>query len=295
MKGIIAYAQIGGPACETLLFGKADAPSNPQASLDAYEYFGYRLEHWRNRLERDFTYPVDYSGHLKANWLLTTVFRIRANHLQTVVSRAFSCTEQHASQPPGIWQESVNNATNTIKLLGELNDNGTYRPLQAQCNVFLISALGILFLALGHNPMNGSSNLKQGHEVFRCPEIVLQSRDSANRGLSLLYKQTERSHHARYLWSCLKNLAARFSLDGYNQDPRQAQNASVVQPAPPCPDVLGVAAFQLGQAVTGWDDIQELFDIDALVPPLMDTSQDLSSFWDETSLSSYRSDLYSAT
>jgi hypothetical protein len=206
---MIQYSQIGEQACDALLGEK-----NTGNRQEMFYIFQYRLEEWRKSITTDFQFR--HNGEKTDIWnhQLRTVLYLRASNLRTVIARSFLCENgTPGAAPSDIWTYSVDMAADTIQILAHLDSStAMYRFNQAQIDYFLITALGILLLAITQDSSNHmSTSLYQKH-ISMMATSSLKAQQSVMVALNLLYSRAESSRHSQHLWERIRGLAFRLNL-----------------------------------------------------------------------------------
>ena len=234
---MIAYAQIGKLACDVLLSNGEEVRHSYDERQDAYRYFEYRIEQWEKQVDEDFVPPTQREARTSGIWLLHVVLKIRANHIRGVVARGLLCPAASRSISPDIWERTVSTAANTVELLSDLSKVDLYRPLEAQCNHFLISAMGTLLLAVTEKHLCKSDLARIVAESRVTEPVAYKAWSNLNAGMHILASQGEYSPHAKHYWSIFRSLLARLKLDDSHSDPgtlgtgvNQASDVEVFEP-----------------------------------------------------------------
>jgi hypothetical protein len=206
------YAQIGASVCASLLNERGEETLASAAGEESVRFFEYRLDRWKKRIEtRCFELEGQDAQTVENNAFLRNIFLLRANHLRIIVSRSLLFTGQRT-----VAAETVDVAAESINLLSLLyRSTKTYRFHQAQLDAFLISAVGIMLLALTQD--NKAALSAYCNE--RCVPIPPQSQDIAQQSivavLSLLQSKARDSQHAKRMLDFVQDLLKRLNiLDG---------------------------------------------------------------------------------
>lgn len=271
---MIQYAEIGRSAADMLLTDDAKRPTERGEWRERYGYLQYRLEQWQQRIARGIPSPLN-EANAEANRLLNAILNIRANHLRGLAARCFLCTSFHAAAPPGIWEESVNTAAETVEILADMSANGQYRSQQAQCNYFLMSALGMLLLPIAPKSSEESSSLSNAGQICVSSQVATKARENAATSLRILNSQAAHSRHAKCLFDYMRELTTRLRLfDSFGVEvPTHASSAkdSIA---------LGTRIYEspldpIGQIDLDWCNDLDIWDLGELPTRMMDLSKDL--------------------
>ncbi|ETI27198.1 hypothetical protein G647_09881 [Cladophialophora carrionii CBS 160.54] len=217
LTAMVDYARIGKQATDDLFCDSRDTrPQLLHNWQEKYAFFQYQLERWTQYTYSDLERTkVNEKGKAALN-LVRTTLSLRANHLRTLISRAFLCTTLRDAAPADIWATSVDVATDTVQIVAGL-DNSTkeYRFNQAIFNHFLISALDVLLFATTVGSSKRGNPSANGKEILMTEEIRLKARQSSLVSLHLLRTLAETTHHSKYLWERMRGVAAQLNLSNY--------------------------------------------------------------------------------
>ncbi|KIW78498.1 hypothetical protein Z517_08335 [Fonsecaea pedrosoi CBS 271.37] len=220
---MIEYASIGKQSCDALLNDKILNPEQLSTFQDDYAYFLYRVNLWATRASETFEVfgqgqdegEVQSSTSLGPPGLsmVRTILHIRANHLKTLIARAFLCSGLRNAAPADIWVTSVDIAADTVAVLSELDSSGgEYLFHQAQFNHFLISALDVLLFATTHRSSGVGSPSANGQELVVPTEIAQKARQSSTTALARLQTLAETSIQSKYLWERVRGVVSRLNF-----------------------------------------------------------------------------------
>jgi hypothetical protein len=227
------------------LSDKVLRPENLSSWQDDYAYFQYRVSLWSMRASESFTDEGDNPGID----MVQTTLRLRANHLRTLVARAFLASGLREVAPLDIWTV-VDIATETIQTLIKLDaSRKEYRFHQAQFNHFLVSALDILLFATTHK-FSGVGSPSANGEVLSIPsETALKAQKMSMVALDRLRSLAGWSSQSRYLWDRVQAVAVRLNISE-NLSPATGRGETVfpVQAASISPSFAQVSA-SAGQAM----------------------------------------------
>jgi hypothetical protein len=205
---MIDYASIGRHSCDALLSDKVLSPEQSTTWQDDYDYFRYRVSLWAMRASESFT----DDGSSPGIQMLRTILYVRANHLRTLIARAFLCSGLRQAAPLDIWT-IVDIAADTIQVLTQLDPyRKEYRFHEAQLNHFLVSALDVLLFATTHKTSGVESPSANGEALSIPPETAQKAQKGSKLALNRLRGLAECSSQAGYLWDRVQMMASRFQL-----------------------------------------------------------------------------------
>ncbi|QYT01903.1 Zn(2)-C6 fungal-type domain-containing protein [Trichoderma simmonsii] len=212
LEAMIHYARIGAKACETL---SCDEPNTQVMSgdcQDAYTYFQYRLSEWRKAISTQFQFKSTSKRADQWNTQLDAILRLRANNLHFVVTRfMFFEREFLGMVPADLWSVCMDVAADTTCILATIDGSPeAYQATKSESNYFLVSSMGISFLAMLQGslfPISAQSPLD--------PETCLRAQQSAILCLNLLRNRAESSRQSKHLWNRVSDLASRLNLLGF--------------------------------------------------------------------------------
>ncbi|OAL21455.1 hypothetical protein AYO22_07851 [Fonsecaea multimorphosa] len=213
---MIEYASIGKQSCDALLNDKVLNAEHLSTFQDDYAYFLYRVNSWATRACENFeAFTLSDSASLGLQMVCTTL-HIRANHLRTLIARAFLCSGLRNAAPPDIWTTSVEIAADTVKVLTQLDSfKQEYLFHQAQFNHFLISALDVLLFATTHKSAGVGSPSANGEELSVPADIAHKARQSSTIALARLQRLAETSVQSKYLWERVRHVASRLNFSDH--------------------------------------------------------------------------------
>jgi hypothetical protein len=214
---MVEYARIGKQATDDLFCDSRDTrPQLLHNWQEKYAFFQYQLERWTQYTSSDLERTNADEQARSALHLVRTTLSLRANHLRTLISRAFLCTTLRDAAPSDIWTTSVDVAADTVQILARL-DNSTkeYRFHQALLNHFLTSALDVLLFATAFGSLKCGNPSANGKEIIITEETRLKARQSSLVALHLLRTLAETTHHSKYLWERMRGVAAHLNLSNY--------------------------------------------------------------------------------
>lgn len=276
---MIEYSKIGASACDLLL-------NDNCKWQECFAFFQYRLQQWEQRIDRDFQFVGQDERTDQANRTLRTILHLRANHLRILIARPFLCANLRTVAPIDIWSTSVSFAVDTISVLVDLdNSTQTYRFQQTQMNCFLISALGIVLLAVTQETSKQNSPSSNGQPITVPPATAVKARQSAMTAMNLLCSQADSSYHSQRLWEYIRNLASRLNLFGWllPRDAHDLAPAAVTETPITSTTKAGSAEVQQTiQADSNWYDNIRALGLDGAFSPSTGIDQDLGIFFDNS-------------
>jgi hypothetical protein len=214
---MVEYARIGKQATDDLFCDSRDIrPQLLHNWQEKYAFFQYQLERWTLYTSADLEHTIADEKARAALNLVRTILSLRANHLRTLISRAFLCTTLRDAAPSDIWSTSVDVAADTVQLLAAL-DNSTkeFRFHQALFNHFLISALDVLLFATTFGCSKRGNPSANGNEIVITDNTRLKARQSSLVSLNLLHTLAETTYHSKYLWERMRGVTSHLNLNNY--------------------------------------------------------------------------------
>jgi hypothetical protein len=276
---MIEYAAIGAPACDFLLTDNCKWQ-------ERLSFLQYRLEQWEQRIDGDFQLAGQDQRTDQANTMLRTILHLRANHLRILMARSFLCANLRTVAPMDIWSTSVDVAVDTISVLVDLDSSTkAYRFQQTQFNCFLISALGIILLAVTQETFNQSSPSSNGQPIPVPPVTAINARQSAMAAMNLLHSQANSSYHSRRVWEYIRNLAYRLNLFGWllpKDSPYPAPAAATEIPITSSTKADSPEMLQTMPDDSNWYENIRLLGLDGAFSPSIGVNQDLGMFFDNS-------------
>lgn len=206
------YAQIGASVCASLLTERGEGPVASVAGEESIRFFEYRLERWKKRIETGcFELEGQDAQTMENNAFLRNIFLLRANHLLIIASRSLLFTGQRT-----VTAETVDVAAESINLLSLLyRSTKAYRFHQAQVDAFLVSAVGIMLLALTQDNKAALSAYCNERHIPIPPRLQDIAKQSIVNVLSLLQSKAGDSQHAKRMLDFVQDLLKRLNiLDG---------------------------------------------------------------------------------
>ncbi|KAJ4854704.1 fungal specific transcription factor domain-containing protein [Trichoderma breve] len=212
LEAMIHYARIGAKACETLSCDEINTQVMSGDCQDAYTYFQYRLSEWRKAIGTQFQFKSTSKRVDQWNTQLDAILRLRANNLHFVVTRfMFFEREFRGMVPADLWSVCMDVAADTTCILATIDGSpAAYQATKSESNYFLVSSMGISFLAMLQGslfPISAQSPLD--------PETCLRAQQSAILCLNLLRNRAELSRQSKHLWNRVSDLASRLNLLGF--------------------------------------------------------------------------------
>lgn len=190
---MISYSRIASKVWQaTITFESsgADIDRNRIGMLD------YEILQWNNSIPSSLKFhPSDdffnSIGSSRGHGRLQIILYQRTNLMRTQIYRPILHSATSIMENRDFAQTVVDVAKDTIKVLARLNETtDIYRTQQVCFNYFLIAALGVLFLAVAHAPM----------------EFSRQVRDEFYLALDLVKGFSNRSYVAQRLWKTIRGL-----------------------------------------------------------------------------------------
>ncbi|KIW73385.1 hypothetical protein PV04_01512 [Phialophora macrospora] len=243
---MIDYASIGRHSCDALLSDKVLSPEQATTWQEDYDYFRYRVSLWAIRATESFTDGSSSPGIQ----MVRTILYLRANHLRTLVARAFLCSGLRQAAPLDIWT-IVDIAADTIQVLTQLDSNKReYRFHEAQMNHFLVTALDILVFATTHKTSGVESPSANGEALSIPPETAQKAQKASKLALNRLRGLAECSTQTEYLWDRVQMMASRLNLAECLFSKTSKEPASIPAQTPSGPPFFADAPVR---AVLGMD------------------------------------------
>ncbi|UKZ52894.1 hypothetical protein TrVGV298_006681 [Trichoderma virens] len=213
LEAMIRYSRIGAQACETI---SCDGPTTqmmmPQNCQDAYTYFQYRLGEWRKAIKTQFQFKSTSKRVDQWNSQLDAILQLRANNLHIVVARFIFFEKGFSGMiPADLWLICMDVAADTACILATIDGSpATFQATRSESNYFLVSSMGIAFLAM----LQGSLFSMSAQSPLN-PEACLRAQQSAILCLNLLRNRAELSQQSKHLWNRVNDLASRLNLLGF--------------------------------------------------------------------------------
>ena len=206
---MIEYAQIGASICASLLKERDEETAASVVGEESVRFFEYRLDRWTQHVEdRCFELEGQDEQTRENNSFLRNIFLLRANHLRIIVSRSLLGTGQLV-----VTAETMDTAADSINLLSSLyQSTKTYRFHQAQMDAFLISAVGIMLLALTQEKTTACAPYSNERDTTVLPRTLDIAQQSLVAVLNLLQTKATDSQHARRMLDCMQDLLKRLNL-----------------------------------------------------------------------------------
>ncbi|KAL7952142.1 hypothetical protein V8C42DRAFT_306254 [Trichoderma barbatum] len=212
LEAMIRYAGIGAQVYETISCDGLTTQMMPQNCQDAYTYFQYRLSEWRKAIRTQFQFKPTSKRIDQWNSQLDTILRLRANNLHIVVARLILFEKGiRGMVPADLWSVCMDMAADTTCILATIDGSpAIFRATKSESNYFLVSSMGISFLAMSQGSLfsiSAQSSLD--------PETCLRAQQSAILCLNLLRNRAELSRQSKHLWNRVNDLASRLNLLGF--------------------------------------------------------------------------------
>ncbi|OAP54844.1 hypothetical protein AYL99_11292 [Fonsecaea erecta] len=218
LTAMAEYARIGKQATDDLFCDRRDTrPQLLHNWREKYAFFQYQLERWTQHTSSDLEHTSSAGEEASAALhLVRTTLSLRANHLRTLISRAFLCSTLRDAAPSDIWTTSVDVAADTVQIVTGLdNSKKEFRFHQALFNHFLISALDVLLFATTFGSSKRGNPSANGKEIVITEATQVKARQSSLVSLNLLRTLADTTHHSKYLWERMRGVAAHLNLNNY--------------------------------------------------------------------------------
>lgn len=186
---MIAYARIGSKVW------KNSRESINKATAEDVAFLDFQVKTWQQSIPSELRLnPTDkdiLQAGSRAQNRLRILLYISANQMRLMIFRRTLLSPQAMNQDLPGANQAVDIAKDSIRLLDKVNQiSDIYSSQQAWFNYFLVSALGLLFLAVCHGPSQFNESCRE--EFFMALELV--------RGFS------EKSYVGKKLWEHIKYL-----------------------------------------------------------------------------------------
>jgi len=189
---LIAYGNIGSKVWKAMSgFGS----SSPQIKKEKAAYLDFNVLQWQRSLPPELQIQPNekdvFDAHSKTNNRLRVMLYLRANQMKILIHKRTLLTPTTIMDDLSGARLVVEVAQDSIQMIDKLNrQTDIYRAQQTAFNYFLVSALGIIFLAICHAPAQFSQSCRV--EFFMALDLI--------KGFS------GTSHAARRLWRTIKHL-----------------------------------------------------------------------------------------
>ncbi|KAJ5907940.1 hypothetical protein N7495_000622 [Penicillium taxi] len=169
-------------------------PNLPE--LDENGYLDYQILQWYKQIPHElkfFSVETLINGDTVSRGMkrLRVLLYLRMNHLRTLIYRPVLHSATKIVEQQSQAQTVVDIAKDTVRVLTRLNQmSDIYRTQQILFNHFLVTALGVLFLAVCHAPTDYNR----------------QVRDEFYMALDLINGFSTKSYVSKRLWKTIKGL-----------------------------------------------------------------------------------------
>ncbi|KAF6517100.1 hypothetical protein HZS61_002661 [Fusarium oxysporum f. sp. conglutinans] len=209
LHAMVAYNRIGAKVWATLYNAGSTASNVPR---DEIEFLHYSVERWYKEIPLILKLPEDGAPALgRGHHRLQILLYLRACQMKILLHQSALHAIPRPARDTSQVQMLVSIAKDMIQKLHHLNQTTDIYQTQQVCfNHFLISALGVIFLAVALEPA-----------VYR--DTV---RQEFNTALDLVRGFSKRSYVSRRLWKMIRGLqqaGVRLGISAPHQDGRTAQ------------------------------------------------------------------------
>ncbi|SCV30702.1 uncharacterized protein FFB14_03183 [Fusarium fujikuroi] len=216
LHAMVAYNRIGAKVWATLYNAGSTVSNVPR---DEIEFLHYSVERWYKEIPTILKLPEDGAPTLgRGHHRLQILLYLRACQMKILLHQSALHAIPRPARDTSQVKMLVSIAKDVIQKLHHLNQTTDIYQTQQVCfNHFLISALGVIFLAVALEPA-----------VYR--DIV---RQEFNTALDLVRGFSKRSYVSRRLWKMIRGLqqaGVRLGISAPNQEGRIAQ--ATPQPNP---------------------------------------------------------------
>lgn len=190
---MIAYSRISSKVWRSV--AGFDGTGN-EIRKDEIGYLDYQILQWQKNIPESLKfYHTDPTRHIeipsRSLHRLQLLLYLRAHQMRILIYRAVLHSATSIMDNRGYAQTVVEVAKDTIRVLSHLNQTtDIYRAQQVCFNYFLIAALGVIFLAVSHAPV----------------EFSRQVRDEFYMALDLVKGFSTESYTSKRLWKTIKGL-----------------------------------------------------------------------------------------
>lgn len=190
---MIPYSRISGKAWHSVHAPNSDGKIIDQETIG---YLDFEILQWESSLPDALRYNNSHDdahtgGFSKSQRRLQILLHLRANQMRIFIRRPVLLSATSTMNNRRAAQTAVDIARETIRALTQLNrGSDIYRTLQVCFNYFVVSALGVIFLAISHAPAEFSS----------------QVRDEFYLALGLIEGFSTKSYVSERLWKTIRGL-----------------------------------------------------------------------------------------
>lgn len=206
---MVAYNRIGGKVWATLYNAGSTAS---KVTRDEIEFFHYSMERWYKEIPTILKLPEDGAPAIgRGHHRLQILLYLRVCQMKILLHQSAPHAVPRPARDTPQVKTLVSIAKDMIQKLHNLNQTTDIDQTRQACfNHFLISALGVIFLAVALEPAVYRDTLR--HEF--------------NIALDLVWDVSKRSYISRRLWKMIRGLqqaGVRLGISTPNQEGRTAQ------------------------------------------------------------------------
>lgn len=190
---MVTYSLLGSKVWKSV--ANVDGAQN-KINPEEIDYLDYQVIQWHRSVPEFLQYINPTTGQemepsSRTNHRLRVLLYLRANQMRVLIYRPVLHTATSIMENMGSANTVIDVAKDTIRVLTHINQTtDLYQSQHVMFNYFLISALGVLFLAVSHAPAQFSDHCRD--EFYAAIELV--------RGLSA------NSHVSKRLWRTIRSL-----------------------------------------------------------------------------------------
>ncbi|KAI7769327.1 hypothetical protein LZL87_011857 [Fusarium oxysporum] len=209
LHAMVAYNRIGAKVWATLYNAGSTASNVPR---DEIEFLHYSVERWYKEIPTILKLPEDGAPVLgRGHHRLQILLYLRACQMKILLHQSALHAIPRPARDTSQVQMLVSIAKDMIQKLHHLNQTTDIYQTQQVCfNHFLISALGVIFLAVALEPAVYRDSVRQEFNI----------------ALDLVRGFSKRSYVSRRLWKMIRSLQQvgfRLGISAPNQEGRTAQ------------------------------------------------------------------------
>ncbi|KAL5622419.1 hypothetical protein FOBRF1_001669 [Fusarium oxysporum] len=241
LHAMVAYNRIGAKVWAALYNAGSTASNVPR---DEIEFLHYSVERWYKEIPTILKLPEDGAPVLgRGHHRLQILLYLRACQMKILLHQSALHAIPRPARDTSQVQMLVSIAKDMIQKLHHLNQTTDIYQTQQVCfNHFLISALGVIFLAVALEPAVYRDSVRQ----------------EFNTALDLVRGFSKRSYVSRRLWKMIRGLqqaGVRLGISAPDQEGRATQGSPQATPRQtgrmPSPLILDPAR-ELPQASEAW-------------------------------------------
>ncbi|XEV01553.1 hypothetical protein FSHL1_006840 [Fusarium sambucinum] len=209
LHAMVAYNRIGAKVWATLYNAGSTASNVPR---DEIEYLHYSVERWYKEIPTILKLPEEGAPTIgRGHHRLQVLLYLRACQMKILLHQSALHAIPRPARDTSQVQMLVSIAKDMIQKLNHLNQTTDIYQTQQVCfNHFLVSALGVIFLAVALEPAVYRDSVRQ----------------EFNTALDLVRGFSKRSYVSRCLWKMIRGLqqaGVRLGISAPNQEGRTAQ------------------------------------------------------------------------